>query len=695
MPELRCSVIIPARDEAGAITEVVQGIFKTLPAEVIVVDNNSRDGTAEVAAQAGARVVSETARGYGHACLRGIAAATTPDVIVFIDGDGSMAPEDIPSLLAPIAAGQADVVCGSRRRRAAPGSMPQHQAFGNWLAVSLLRVLYGVRLTDLGPFRAARASTLQSLQMQPSRFAFLAEMLARAARRGARIVEVDVGYQPRVAGRSKVGGSLRGSLEAGTEIIASLVLNRFSASAAAWIAGWGATALFFFFGWLRYASFHSTAYDLGFFDQVVWNAAHGHGLASSFLAYSFFGQHFEPALLLFVPLYALHATPLWLLLGQSVALGLAVVPLFALARGFISERLAWLLVAAYLLQLAVSRTVAFDYHTEALAVPFVFLALLALKNRCPRLFIAAGILPLLCKEDGALISFALGVFALLLFRRRIAVVLSAFAITWGAIVLLAIMPAYRHGMPGDLIARYQYLGASPAEVALHLFTQPGTVLAHMATDGAPLALLLTLVGLGFLPLLRPWLFLPALIPLGPGFLSADPDQARLAFHYGIGGVPLLIVAALLGLQRIAAGKRWSTAGARALVTGSVAVFVIFSPLPRALHTELPELSRQSSVKAALSQIPQGSSVAASTSLVAHLSERHVIDELPCGAGHTEWVVVDHARAPSSNSQEHGYATAIAGLPALGYRRVADSGGVTTWYSAGAAAQAPAICFPSR
>jgi len=695
MPKLRCSVIIPARDEAGAITGVVQGIFKTLPAEVIVVDNNSGDDTSQAAKNAGARVVKEPARGYGYACLRGIAAATTPDVIVFIDGDGSMAPEDIPSLLAPIAAGRADVVCGSRRRRAAAGSMPRHQAFGNWLAVSLLRLLYGVRLTDLGPFRAVRASTLQSLQMRPSRFAFLAEMLARAARRGARIVEVDVGYQPRVAGRSKVGGSIRGSLEAGGEIIASLVLNRLDASAAAWIAGWGASALFFFFGWLRYASFHSTAYDLGFFDQVVWNAAHGHGLASSFLAYSFFGQHFEPALLLFVPLYALHATPLWLILGQSVALGLAVVPLFALARGFISDRLAWLVVAAYLLQLAVSRTVAFDYHTEALAVPFVFVALLALKNRRLGLFLAAGLVPLLCKEDGALISFALAVFALILFRQRIAVALSAFAIAWGAIVLLAVMPAYRHWMAGDLIARYQYLGASPPEVALHLFTQPGTLLAHMATDGTPLALLLTLVGLGFLPLFRPWLFLLALIPLAPAFLSSDPAQARLAFHYGIGGVPLLTIAALLGLQRIAAGKRWSTAGGRALLTGSVVVFVLFSPLPRALLTELPELSRQSSVRAALSQIPERASVAASTSLVAHLSERQVIDEFPCGAGNTEWVAIDQARTPSSQSQEHDYAAAIAGLPAQGYQRVADSGAVTAWYSAGAAAQAPAICFPSR
>jgi len=155
------------------------------------------------------------------------------------------------------------------------------------------------------------------------------------------------------------------------------------------------------------------------------------------------------------------------------------------------------------------------------------------------------------------------------------------------------------------------------------------------------------------------------------------------------------VAAVLGLQRFAAGKRWSTAAAVALLGGATAVFALCSPLPGALVTELPELSRQSSVMAALSQIRERASVAASTSLVAHLSERQVIDELPCGAGHTEWVAVDQARAPSSQSQEHGYAAAIVRLPALGYRRVADGGAVTAWYSAGAAAQAPAICFPSR
>ena len=686
-------MVIPARDEAGAIATVVQRVMKTLPAEVIVVDNNSHDGTATAATEAGARVVAETRRGYGYACLRGIAAATQPDVIVFIDGDGSMAPEEIPRLLAPILSDQADVVCGSRRNRASAGSMPGHQAFGNWLSVKLLRLLYGARLTDLGPFRAVRASTLRSLQMRPSRFAFLAEMLARAARRGARIVEIEVGYQPRIAGRSKVGGSLRGSVEAGAEIIGSLIANRLGAPDAPWLAGLVASLVFFFLSWLRYASFRSTAYDLGFFDQVVWNASRGHGLTSSFLSYSFFGQHFEPALLLFVPLYLIHATPIWLLLGQSLALGLAIVPLVGLSLHFVERRIAWLVVLAYLLQLAVSRTVAFDFHTEALALPFVLLAVLSLQEGRPRLFIAASLVPLICKEDGALVSLALGLFAFVLFRHRIALFLSILALGWGAFVFLVIMPAYRQGHPGDLIARYQYLGASPGQVLLHIVTQPAVVIGHLVTNGALPALALVLIGLGLLPLLRPGLLLIALIALAPALLSGDRDQATLAFHYGIGGVPLLLVGAVMGFRRLAGGGRLLI-GAGGLVAGALAVFVALSPLPEMLRSDFPDLSRSGDVEVVLHAIPAFASVAASTSLVPHLSERETIDELPCGVGNAAWVVVDQERMPSSQSSDHGYAATVAGLRGGGYQPVKMGGGVTLWHSPAAESLPPAVCYPS-
>lgn len=221
-----CAVVIPARDEAGAIAAVVHAALRVVDGDVVVVDNGSRDTTASVAAAAGARVVSEPRRGYGYACRAGV--ATLPDAvaIVFVDGDGSMPVEEIPRLLAPILAGDADVVCGSRTALRERGSMPLHQALGNRLALVLLRRLYGVRLTDLGPYRAVRGSTLRGLHMPGSRFAWPAQLLARAALRGARIVEVDVGYRRRIAGRSKVSGSLRGSLQAGGGIVATLLWQR-------------------------------------------------------------------------------------------------------------------------------------------------------------------------------------------------------------------------------------------------------------------------------------------------------------------------------------------------------------------------------------------------------------------------------------------------------------------------------------
>jgi glycosyltransferase involved in cell wall biosynthesis len=221
-----CSVVIPARDEAGAIGAVVAAARRMVDGDVVVVDNGSRDGTRAIAAAAGARVVREPRRGYGFACLAGVSALPSAGVVVFVDGDGSMPLEDIPRLVAPIARGEADVVCGSRVALGDVGSMPRHQALGNRLALLLLHALYGVRLTDLGPYRAVRGDTLRGLAMPGSRFAWPAQLLARAARRGARIVEVDVGYRRRAAGRSKVSGSLRGSIEAGAGIVGTLLWQR-------------------------------------------------------------------------------------------------------------------------------------------------------------------------------------------------------------------------------------------------------------------------------------------------------------------------------------------------------------------------------------------------------------------------------------------------------------------------------------
>jgi glycosyltransferase involved in cell wall biosynthesis len=233
------AVIIPALDEERSIARVLGEIPRAgdgfRVSEVVVVDNGSRDATAEIARRAGARVVAEPRRGYGRACLAGIAAlaecaaqpppptssslsSRPPDVVVFLDADGSDAPAEMPRLLARIAAGD-DLVIGSRvLGDAEPGALAAHARLGNRLACALLRILLGARFTDLGPFRAIRYGALLSLGMSDTSYGWTVEMQARAVRERLRYSEVPVAYRRRV-GRSKITGTVRGSVGAGAKIL--------------------------------------------------------------------------------------------------------------------------------------------------------------------------------------------------------------------------------------------------------------------------------------------------------------------------------------------------------------------------------------------------------------------------------------------------------------------------------------------
>ncbi len=215
---LRVAVVIPALNEAPALPHVLPAIPSWV-AEVIVVDNGSRDATAAVAAGLGARVVSEPRRGYGQACLSGIAALSPGiDTVVFMDADASDRPEEMDRLLAPIVAGAADMVIGSRPLGAEPGSLTPVQRFGNALSCWLIRVLWGVRFTDLGPFRAITRPALARLEMQDRNFGWTVEMQVRAAGRGLRCAEIPVTYRRRI-GQSKVSGTISGSVKAGVKIL--------------------------------------------------------------------------------------------------------------------------------------------------------------------------------------------------------------------------------------------------------------------------------------------------------------------------------------------------------------------------------------------------------------------------------------------------------------------------------------------
>ena len=228
------SVIIPALNEEEPISDVVRAVRATdVPHEIIVVDNGSIDRTADRAQEAGARVVSEPRPGYGRACMAGVRSLSSEcDIVVFLDGDGSDCPEFMNRLVDPIIAGTHDFVIGSRTRgQREPGSMNLQQVFAGRLAGALLSILYGVRYTDMCPFRAIRRDALEQLSMKEETYGWNLEMQMKAARAGLRILEVPVNHRCRTGGVSKVSGTMRGTFVAGARIIATLLRIAFERKA--------------------------------------------------------------------------------------------------------------------------------------------------------------------------------------------------------------------------------------------------------------------------------------------------------------------------------------------------------------------------------------------------------------------------------------------------------------------------------
>ena len=215
----RISVIIPVFNEQDAIEKVIGDIPGHLLTEIIVVDNGSTDQTAKLAAAMGARIVRENRRGYGSACLAGIAATNNPDIVVFLDGDYSDHPNEMPDLIAPILANRADLVIGSRvLGNSEPGALMIQARFGNRLATTLIKILFGVSYTDLGPFRAIRYRALIDLDMRDKTFGWTVEMQVKAAKKALKIQEMPVSYRKRI-GVSKITGTLKGTLKAGWKIL--------------------------------------------------------------------------------------------------------------------------------------------------------------------------------------------------------------------------------------------------------------------------------------------------------------------------------------------------------------------------------------------------------------------------------------------------------------------------------------------
>ncbi len=213
--------MIPALNEESSVGQVVRAILPMEVEGIIVVDNGSNDATAQIAQQAGAIVLTEPRRGYGYACLRGIAYAIehNADIIAFVDGDYSDYPEELPSILQPIREKGFDMVIGSRMigDREKGALLPQ-AVFGNWLACSLIRLFWNYDFTDLGPFRAVRTSALQRMTMSDPTYGWTVEMQIKAAKLGLKCTEVPVRYRKRI-GKSKVTGTVSGTLKASVKIL--------------------------------------------------------------------------------------------------------------------------------------------------------------------------------------------------------------------------------------------------------------------------------------------------------------------------------------------------------------------------------------------------------------------------------------------------------------------------------------------
>lgn len=225
----KIDVLIPAWNEEEALPKVLADLPKNWVRNVIVCDNGSTDRTSEVSKSCGATVVSQPERGYGNACLagmrylHGLPPSEQPEIIVFLDGDYSDYPDQLPQVVAPILSDGVDLVIGSRRLGGMePGAMTLPQRFGNWLAPLLIRWFYGQRFSDLGPFRAVRWETLLAMQMEDKNFGWTVEMQVKAAKMKLRCTEVPVRYRKRAGGKSKVSGTVKGAFLAGVKIVATI-----------------------------------------------------------------------------------------------------------------------------------------------------------------------------------------------------------------------------------------------------------------------------------------------------------------------------------------------------------------------------------------------------------------------------------------------------------------------------------------
>ena len=302
-------------------------------------------------------------------------------------------------------------------------------------------------------------------------------------------------------------------------------------------------------GLLIHYSFHSYGWDLGIFDQVLWSIGHGYGFHYSFRDMWYLGDHFQPVLVLLVPLIWLRLGPGPLLVVQGLSFGAAVIPLFAATRRLGGSTAAWALSAAYLLSLAVARADSYDFHPECFVPVLAFTALWGLAAGRPAVFAAATLALLPVKEDMVFLVLGLCWVSWLGFgQRRPAQWIALGSVAYLAVISLAVMPLFNHGNSNPLIERYPYLGHTPGSIFLHAIIRPDLIADHLWGADTPRTLLYLFAGAGFLPLFRPKLLPPLLLLLLPPLLAVNTQQQLLELHYGVVPYTYAFIVAALALE---------------------------------------------------------------------------------------------------------------------------------------------------
>jgi len=446
-----------------------------------------------------------------------------------------------------------------------------------------------------------------------------------------------------------------------------------------------AAAYFAAIGLLQYFSFHSYGWDLGLFDQLLWNTAHGRWFEYSFRDYVYLGDHFQPVLLLLAPTAFLGAGPVPLLVIQGFALGAAVIPLYFAAKSCGGNVAAWCAVGAYLLSLSVARALVYDFHPECFVPLLAFTSLWALVTGRPLLFVAGCVSLLALKEDMSLLVLALCWVAWLGFgQRRLAALTAGAAIAYTAIVSLLVIPHFVGGDLNPIRERYSYLGDDTAEIALSAMTRPDLLAEHLLRLSSLEAGFLLLAGVGFLPLLTPRLLPALLLVLIEPFLAEHVAQQELTQHYMLVPASVAMVLAVLALrspfwQRFPLDNRVAVAGG-AMLGGSALLFLFASPLPPSPAGDYERFNVDGHSQIAnefVAEIPHHVPVSVQATYVAHLTQRRDIYEFPrvMNAG---WVIVDENREVPAYDRA-GFDECLQDLPSLGFSIVREADGITLWY----------------